>query len=142
MVTLGEFNYAYVAGRLLDGENGEDMYSVVCDIRSLADLLGTTPVDDMIRDIPDSLEGRGRDNFRKDCADVRKIVCNRLDRKDYDLLEMFCHDWENYKEEMEDESEGDGLSIDDLWTLTPEYIGELKIFEEMKNKMTEIFNSK
>ena len=119
MVTLGEFNYAYVAGRLLDGENGEDMYSVVCDIRSLADLLGTTPVDDMIRDIPDSLEGRGRDNFRKDCADVRKIVCNRLDRKDYDLLEMFCHDWENYKEEMEDESEENGLSIDDLWTLNP-----------------------
>ena len=65
MVTLGDFNYAYVAGRLLDGENGEDMYSVVCDIRSLADLLGTTPVDDMIRDIPDSLEGRGRDKDRK-----------------------------------------------------------------------------
>ena len=105
MVSLGDFNYAYLAGRLLDGENGEDMYSVVCDIRSLADLLGTTPVDDMIRDIPDSLEGRGRDNFRKDCSDVRKIVCNRLDRKDYDLLEMFCHDWENYKEEMEDNSE-------------------------------------
>ena len=29
MVTLDDFNYAYVAGRLLDGENGEDMYSVV-----------------------------------------------------------------------------------------------------------------
>ena len=87
MVSLGDFNYAYLAGRLLDGENGEDMYSVVCDIRSLADFLGTTPVDDMIRDIPDSLERRGRDNFRKDCSDVRKIVCNRLDRKDYDLLE-------------------------------------------------------
>ena len=35
MVSLGDFNYAYLAGRLLDGENGEDMYSVVCDIRSL-----------------------------------------------------------------------------------------------------------
>jgi len=57
MVTLGDFNYAYVAGRLLDGENGEDMYSVVCDIRSLADLLGTTPVDDMIRDFLTALRG-------------------------------------------------------------------------------------
>lgn len=81
MVTLGDFNYAYVAGRLLDGENGEDMYSVVCDIRSLADLLGTTPVDDMIRDIPDSLEGRGRDNFRKDCADVKKLSATGSSRR-------------------------------------------------------------
>ncbi|MCI7597690.1 MAG: hypothetical protein MSS96_03045 [Bacteroidales bacterium] len=119
MVTLGDFNYAYVAGRLLDGENGDDMYSVVCDIRSMADLLGTTPVDDMMRKIPVDLEELGREDFRKNCADLRKIVCNRLDRKDYDLLEMFCHDWENYKEEMEDESEENGLSIDDLWTLNP-----------------------
>lgn len=92
MIGLSDFNYAYVAGRLLDGANGMGRENVISDIRSISGFLGNSPVDKMLRSIPDHLEKESKVPFRTLCSGIRGILIKDLEPKDYDLATMFEYD--------------------------------------------------
>lgn len=112
MVTVSDFNYACMAEQLQRGANGEDREKVLLGIKSC--VKGTTPdnIKNNFINIYKALSKLTGDTFISRCDATREALINGLEKEDFDPLELFCNDYERWKEEKEEE-ENERRQIDE-----------------------------